>query len=191
MGGSGIDRLRSLGARSCLRSRGHLRTLPYSWGTRGRPACSHRRRPAPLGRELVRRPPGNSERSGPARAGARREPHHPARVAPSCCSRWLGAAVLVGVFWYWGWWLNNPHTLFGIHPQFGVQRWISVALMAGVGYFGMILFPRLTASMAGAVAGPTLFAVAGYTLFPSLMERAWPSLAFECNEDRGPAVRAR
>lgn len=83
----------------------------------------------------------------------------------------VGAAVLVGVFWYWGWWLNNPHHLFGIHPQFGVQRWISVSLFAGVGYFGMILFPRLTASMAGAVAGPTLFAVAGYTLFPSLMER--------------------
>lgn len=83
----------------------------------------------------------------------------------------VGAAVLVGVFWYWGWWLNNPHHLFGIHPQFGVQRWISVSLFAGVGYFGMILFPRLTAWMAGAVAGPTLFAVAGYTLFPSLMER--------------------
>ena len=84
----------------------------------------------------------------------------------------LGAVVLFGVFWYWGWWGYNPHYLFGVHPQFGVQRWISVALMAGVGYFGMILFPRLTASMAGAVAGPTLFAVVGYTLFPSFIEAA-------------------
>ena len=84
----------------------------------------------------------------------------------------LGAVVLFGVFLYWVWWGLNPHHLFGIHPQFGVQRWISVALMAGVGYFGMILFPRLTASMAGAVAGPTLFAVLGYTLFPSFMGAA-------------------
>ena len=81
----------------------------------------------------------------------------------------LGAAVLFGVFWYWGWWGLNPHHLFGIPPHFGVQRWISVALMAGVGYLGMMLFPRLTASMAGAVAGPTLFAIVGYTLFPSFM----------------------
>lgn len=82
----------------------------------------------------------------------------------------LGAAVLCAVFSYWGWWGLNPHDLFGIHPQFGVQRWISVALMAGVGYVGMMLFPRLTASMAGAVTGPALFALVGYTLFPSLME---------------------
>ncbi len=81
----------------------------------------------------------------------------------------LGAVVLSGVFWYWAWWVYNPHHLFGIHPQFGVQRWISVALMAGAGYGGMMLFPRLTASMAGAVAGPALFAVLGYTLFPSFM----------------------
>ena len=81
----------------------------------------------------------------------------------------LGAAVLVGVLSYWAWWGEHPHHLFGIHPQFGVQRWVSVALMAGVGYGGMMLFPRLTASMAGAVAGPALFAVVGYTLFPSFM----------------------
>ena len=82
----------------------------------------------------------------------------------------LGAAVLCAVFWYWGWWGLNPHELFGIHPLFGVQRWISVALMAGVGYAGMILFPRLTAWMGGAVAGPALFALVGYTLFPSFMQ---------------------
>ena len=84
----------------------------------------------------------------------------------------LGAVVLFGVIWYWGWWLFNPHYVFGIDPLFGVQRWISVALMAGVGYVGMMLFPRLTAAMAGAVAGPTLFAVVGYTLFPSFIEAA-------------------
>ena len=32
-----------------------------------------------------------------------------------------------------------------------------------------MLFPRLTASMAGAVAGPALLAVVGYVVFPSVM----------------------
>ena len=89
------------------------------------------------------------------------------RVGPLLPLLW--AAVLVGVIWYWAWWGEHPHHLFGIHPQFGVQRWVSVALMAGVGYGGMILFPRLTAAMAGAVAGPALFAVVGYVIFPSVM----------------------
>ena len=84
----------------------------------------------------------------------------------------LGAVLLFGVISYWVWWGLQPHYLLGIPPDIGVQRWISVALMAGVGYFGMILFPRLTAWMAGAVAGPTLFAVVGYTLFPSFIEAA-------------------
>ncbi len=81
----------------------------------------------------------------------------------------LAAAVLCAVLWYWGWWGLNPHDLLGIHPLFGVQRWISVALLAGVGYVGMMLFPRLTAWLAGAVAGPAFFALVGYTLFPSSM----------------------
>ena len=84
----------------------------------------------------------------------------------------LGAVVLFGVVSYWVWWGLQPHYLLGIPPDIGVQRWISVALMAGVGYVGMILFPRLTAWLAGAVAGPTLFAVVGYTLFPSFIEAA-------------------
>ncbi|MYD66047.1 MAG: hypothetical protein F4X26_08755 [Chloroflexi bacterium] len=77
--------------------------------------------------------------------------------------------MLFAVFWYSGWWRLNPHYLLGIHPAFGVQRWIDVTLLAGVGYVGIVLFPRLTASIAGAVAGPALFAVVGYTLFPSFM----------------------
>ena len=81
----------------------------------------------------------------------------------------LGAATLFGVFWYLDWFWSNPQDLLGIDPRFGVQRWLSVALMAGVGYFGMLRFPRLTASMAGAFAGPALFAIVGYTLFPSSM----------------------
>ncbi len=81
----------------------------------------------------------------------------------------LGASVVVGMFVYLMWSWNTPRDLLGGNPQIGVQRWIGMALVAGVGYFGMILFPRLTAWMAGAIAGPTLFAIVGYTLFPSFM----------------------
>ncbi len=82
----------------------------------------------------------------------------------------LGAGVVSGVIAYLWWFWSNPQDLLGIHPQAGVQRWIGVALVAGVGYLGMILFPRLTAAMAGAFAGPALFAIVGYILFPSLMQ---------------------
>ena len=44
----------------------------------------------------------------------------------------LGAGTLFGVFWYLDWFWSNPQDLLGIDPRFGVQRWLSVALMAGV-----------------------------------------------------------
>ena len=84
----------------------------------------------------------------------------------------LGAVVVAGMFWFIGWFWQDPQYLFGIHLLFGVQRWIAVAIAAAVGYLGVILFPRLTAAMAGAVAGPALFAVVGYTLFPSFIKAA-------------------
>ncbi|MCY3657209.1 MAG: hypothetical protein OXG95_11465 [Chloroflexi bacterium] len=81
---------------------------------------------------------------------------------------WLGAAVgfaVIGCL-VWSWAL--PQTLIGPN-DFGVARWIGTALLVIVAYFGMIFFPRLTASLAGAVVGPAVFAVVGYILFPSLM----------------------
>ena len=81
----------------------------------------------------------------------------------------LGAAVVVGMFGYLSWFWSNPQDFLAVDSQIGVQRWIGAVLVAGVGYFGMMLFPRLTAWMAGAIAGPTLFAIVGYTFFPSFM----------------------
>ena len=82
---------------------------------------------------------------------------------------WLGAALAFAVVVYLVWSWAPPQTLVG-PSQFGVARWVGTALVAGVGYFGMIFFPRLTASLAGAVVGPALFAVVGYILFPSFMQ---------------------
>ncbi|MYD66046.1 MAG: hypothetical protein F4X26_08750 [Chloroflexi bacterium] len=82
---------------------------------------------------------------------------------------WLGAAVAFAVICYLLWSWAPPQTLVG-PSQFGVVRWLGAALVAGVAYLGMVFFPRLTVSLAGAVAGPALFAVAGYILFPSFMQ---------------------
>lgn len=81
---------------------------------------------------------------------------------------WVGAAVAFAVICYLAWSWLPPQTLVG-PSQFGVVRWAGTALVAGVGYLGMIFFPRLTASLAGAVAGPALFGVVGYILVPSFM----------------------
>lgn len=82
---------------------------------------------------------------------------------------WVGAALAFAViaFVVWSW--APPQTLVGPR-EFGVARWVGTALLAATAYLGMIFFPRLTAAMAGAVAGPALFAVVGYILFPSLMQ---------------------
>ena len=98
---------------------------------------------------------------------------------------WLGAAVAFAVIWYLGWsWSEPPlrvlddlshsteptaHLVLIGPDEFGVVRWVGAALLAGSAYLGMIFFPRLTAALAGAVAGPALFAVVGYILFPSFM----------------------
>ncbi|MXW34398.1 MAG: hypothetical protein F4Z60_01880 [Chloroflexi bacterium] len=64
--------------------------------------------------------------------------------------------------------VGAPQALIGPN-DFGVARWIGTAQLVIVAYLGMIFFPRLTASLAGAVVGPAVFAVVGYILFPSLM----------------------
>jgi len=81
---------------------------------------------------------------------------------------WLGAAVALAVSCYVAWSWARPQTMIGPN-DFGVARWAGTALLAMVTYLGMIFFPRLTASLAGAVVGTALFAVVGYILFPSFM----------------------
>lgn len=82
---------------------------------------------------------------------------------------WLGAAVAFATVGYLVWSMALPQALIGPN-DFGVARWIGTALLVIVAYLGMIFFPRLTASLAGAVVGPAVFAVVGYILFPSLMQ---------------------
>ena len=89
----------------------------------------------------------------------------------------LGAAAVSGVIWYLVWFWSNPQDLLGIHPHVGVQRWVGTALVAGVGYLGIILFSRLTAALAGAFAGPALFALVGYIFFPAFMREPEGELA--------------
>lgn len=81
----------------------------------------------------------------------------------------FGAAVLFAVFRYIGFWWEYREELPTGYGPFVVQRTIGAALVAVVAYIGMVLFPRVTASLAGAIVGPTLFAVVGYFLFPSFM----------------------
>ncbi len=116
--------------------------------------------------------------------------------APSQNAPWLpllGAAVAFAVIWYLGWsWSEAPlrvldelpssaeptgHVVLIGPDEFGVVRWVGTALLAGTAYLGMAFFPRLTAALAGAVAGPALFAVAGYVLFPSFMRDPGGQLA--------------
>ena len=89
---------------------------------------------------------------------------------------WRGAAVAVAAMGFLAWSWAPPQTLVG-PSEFAVARWFGTAVVAGATYLGMIFFPRLTASLAGAVAGPALFAVVGYILFPSLMRDAQGHLA--------------
>ena len=80
----------------------------------------------------------------------------------------LAAVVLFAMLFYTVyWWI--PHGDVGDAPASPVQRSIGAALWAAVAYAGMLLFPRLTATLAGAIAGPALVAVVGYTFFPSFI----------------------
>ena len=67
--------------------------------------------------------------------------------------RWLPvlvAGVLFAGACYLGWtWQLDP----GLWPV----RLLGAALVAGVGYCGSIFYPRLTAFMAGGIAGPAIF----------------------------------
>lgn len=81
----------------------------------------------------------------------------------------LMAASLVGVAAYLVWSLNLPQSVFGPN-EFGVFRWLGVALLAAFTWFWLPVFPRVTAKLAGMIGGPTLFAAAGYLLFAEVIK---------------------
>ena len=82
---------------------------------------------------------------------------------------WLMAGSLAGLIAYLGWSFTTPWTTIGPASEFGVVRWLGTALAAAFTVVWLPLFPRITATLAGMIAGPALFAVIGYALFGSHM----------------------
>ena len=80
----------------------------------------------------------------------------------------LMAATLVGLVVYLAWSWTTSLTTFG-PDEFGVIRWLGTALAAVFTMIWLPLFPRITATLAGMIAGPTLFAALGYAFFASHM----------------------
>ena len=84
------------------------------------------------------------------------------------------ALTLVALITYLSWSWTTPLTTFGPVPQFGPLRWLGSAFTAAFTVVWLPLFPRVTATLAGMIAGPALFAVIGYMFFPAHMADANP-----------------
>ena len=80
----------------------------------------------------------------------------------------LLAATLFGLMTYLRWSWLTPLNAFG-PDEFGVVRWLGTALAAAFTMIWLPLFPRITATLAGMIAGPAVFAVIGYTFLGSYM----------------------
>ena len=74
------------------------------------------------------------------------------------------AALCAWLVWSWG----QPQASFG-PDRFGYARWLGTALAAASTIFWLPLFPRLTAILAGMIAGPALFAGLGYLFYESFL----------------------
>ncbi len=80
----------------------------------------------------------------------------------------LMASSLVGLCAYLIW--SGQHPQSGVGPDsFGYTRWLGTALAIAFPLFWVLLFPRVTAILAGMIAGPALFALFGYAFFESLL----------------------
>ena len=85
----------------------------------------------------------------------------------------LMAASLFGLAAYLAWtWEFFVRPVYGVELEFGPLRWLGIALAAGFTWVWMPLFPRITATLAGMIAGPALFALIGYSFFPECMRVA-------------------
>ena len=82
----------------------------------------------------------------------------------------LMAAALVGLIAWLVWSWHLPQASFG-PDGFGYARWLGTALAAAFTIFWLPLFPRLTAMLAGMIAGPAVFAGLGYLFFESFLTR--------------------
>ncbi|MCY4620092.1 MAG: hypothetical protein OXD50_16290 [Chloroflexi bacterium] len=81
----------------------------------------------------------------------------------------LMCASLVGLITYLVWSWSTPLTTVGPN-EFGLVRWLGTALAAGFTIIWLPLFPRITATLAGMIAGPGLVAVIGYSFFGTHMQ---------------------
>lgn len=81
----------------------------------------------------------------------------------------LMAMALVGVIAYLVWSWDTSLTRFG-PDEFGLVRWLGAALAAAFTVVWLPLFPRVTATLAGMIAGPALFGLVGYACFGSQMQ---------------------
>ncbi|MCY3557883.1 MAG: hypothetical protein OXH13_04480 [Chloroflexi bacterium] len=80
----------------------------------------------------------------------------------------LMAASLVGLIGYLVWSWQTAWTTAG-PDEFGFPRWLGAALAAAFTIVWLPLFPRITATLAGMIAGPAVVAVIGYVFFASAM----------------------
>ncbi len=83
----------------------------------------------------------------------------------------LMAASLFGLATYLvGTWMS-PQAAFGLQLEFGPLRWLGIVLAAGFTWVWMPLFPQVSATLAGMIAGPALFAIIGYSFFPECIPK--------------------
>ena len=93
----------------------------------------------------------------------------------------LMATSLFGLVAYLVWTWQWPQAALGLQLGLGPLRWLGIVLLAVFTWVWMPLFPRVTATWAGMIAGPALFAIIGYSFFPECMpehvvwERAYPA----------------
>ena len=81
----------------------------------------------------------------------------------------LMATALVALTAYVVWSWDTSLTRVG-PDEFGLVRWLGTALTAAFTVVWLPLFSRVTATLVGMIAGPTLFGLFGYTFFGSQMQ---------------------
>ena len=86
----------------------------------------------------------------------------------------LMAGSAVGLITYLVWSWTTPLSTVG-PDEFGVARWLGTVLAAAFTIIWLPLFPRVTATLAGMIAGPALVAIVGYTFFASCMPAHLPN----------------
>jgi len=92
------------------------------------------------------------------------------------------AAALVGLIAYLVWSWDSSLTRVG-PDEFGLVRWLGTALAAVSTVVWLPLFPRVTATLVGMIAGPAVFGLFGYAFFGSQMQIHSPG-------SDGPAMAA-